>query len=353
MKTVKQCMVEVQEAWCEYDAALECWGSIQENYVMKYVRQIWQTQAELEWVLLREERDNLRVEVNTLGGEVNTLKDANLELSEAHSAAHAEGQRLTAQNTALVADKQRLKDEAEREARNRRKAEDIADELAKTVDALRSGADETRTELDKVLEALEIQRTGKGTTADLNAAEKAIKNLWALVHTSKTQPAPAPEVQAVIDKIAGSRGLKALAVPTDNITLATIRAWWAITTEEKRRADAYSVLSEIILPAHERGTTWIGVLWSLRDADVTIGELPMNVGKTGKVDRISAVSARKVTVGTEERGPEWGEGRAAAQFEALRQENARTPLGKRTEHDLKNNIIPLRPESADDLPKAN
>jgi hypothetical protein len=274
------------------------------------------------------------------------LRDQNLNLSEAHSAKSVEVQRLIARCNELVADAANAKNDAGRWM----EALGTAEQRLRDVADLDNGAAELRA----LLAEANPPADKRGLKAMIGWLVEEIKVLRSVNQArAEAQRTTSPEVQAAIDKIAGSRGLKALAVPTDNITLATIRAWWAITTEEKRRTDAYSVLSEIILPAHERGTTWIGVLWSLRDADVTIGELPMNVGKTGKVDRISAVSARKVTVGTEERGAEWGEGRAAAQFEALRQENARTPLGKRTEHDLKNNIIPLRPESADDLPKAN
>jgi hypothetical protein len=337
MKTLQELQQDVTEARQAYANAAALPLRTTRDYVLS------NRQRDVRLALRELIAAKRRVQVHELRAEVASLKAENAKLSEAHSAESAEVQRLTARCNGLIADL----------ARETKRADEFAAEAG--VQAQRAKDYESgHTEVRDLLKETNPPADRVGTIAQVKWLIEEAATLRAVNKArAEAQRTTSPEVQAAIDKIAGSRGLKALAVPTDNITLATIRAWWAITTEEKRRTDAYSVLSEIILPPHERGTTWIGVLWGLRAADVTIGELPMNVGKTGKVDRISAVSARKVTVGTEERGPEWGEGRAAAQFEALRQENARTPLGKRTEHDLKNNIIPLRPESADDLPKAN
>ena len=81
---------------------------------------------------------------------------------------------------------------------------------------------------------------------------------------------------------------------------------------------------------------------------------PMFWGQTdNKADRITTQPAKIVTVGREARGAEWGKGRAAAAFEAMRAEQSRIPLGQRTAHDLKQTIADFQRREKENHAKTN
>jgi hypothetical protein len=235
-----------------------------------------------------------RIQTRTQRRAADLLKASNQYLSEALSAETARVQELGAQNQRLIADNRRLINEASVEAQHSSDNGKIAEVVAADADELRAGAQILRTMLQDA-----------GCPVDIKGVDKMLAWLIEEVTTlrevnaarAKVQPT-APEVAAAVASVPGAAELQA-----------------SVVKPEK----------------NPHG-----------------GLLPMDVGKTGKVDYIRASGRNNVTVGNETRGPEWGEGRAREEFDRLREENARVPLGKRVEHELRNTII-LRPDEPDEL----
>ena len=348
MKTVKQCMNEMQDAWLEYDAALECWGNIQESYVMVYVRRIWELAAELEEARLYAELRNLRVEANALSGEVNTLKDANLTLSCQLSEQTGITAELQIRVNGLMENNRLLIKEASVATVNGNSWADISIGSAEMLQESQTGLKTIRDRVAIALENLGVKPTKKGVVEDIEAIEEMALTLRQVNQSRDEVHVIQPETVELLKKISNSPGVNALWIATDKLSLATFRAWWYSHTEDERRAELYSVSGDLITEPSNRGTAWIKITRELAANPKTfVGPLPMEVGKTGTVDHIVQKGNNTVTVGTEQRGPEWGKGRAKKAFEDLRAHNASIPRGKRVAHELSDKSLFLPDE---DLP---
>jgi hypothetical protein len=77
--------------------------------------------------------------------------------------------------------------------------------------------------------------------------------------------------------------------------------------------------------------------------------LPAQLGTTGRKAESIAPRPAPITVGGELRGDDWGKGRAAEQFAALREAYNSIPKGRHTEHELREVLAAWRARQREEL----
>jgi hypothetical protein len=246
MKTLQELLNAVTEAKQAYDKAASLPLITSRNAVLAMRRR------EYRAAVIAFQNAKRREELDKARRDVASLKAANLELSEARSAAETRVQEL--QNT-----NNQLNTELARETLRAQEFSAEAGVLAQRVKEYEAG----NAELREMFVELNPPATARGIKGLLkwlieqNAVLREVNAKRDVAHV------PAPEVVAAAQSIPGADSLTV--APLDDWTLEYLRRWWARTTDEQHRIDAFAVLAEAVARRDKRGLTWTMIVMMVND----------------------------------------------------------------------------------------
>jgi len=268
MKTLQELLNAVTEAKQAYDKAAALPLITSRHAVLAMRRR------EYRAAVIAYQNTKRRVALGEGRHELASLKAVNLELSEARSATEAENQRLAARCNELIADAAKTAQQGNGWASD-------AERLSERVSDLETGAKETRTAFDQVLDALHVDTTGKGIIKDMDKARLAIQGLWKLIEAKKNTPAP--EVAEAIENVPGFEGqLEALALPNDKLDIAVLRAAVKYLPTDWVNQNAADILRAVSLPREKRNDKGGKPIWCIlimRLRGVSFGVTPIEAAR--------------------------------------------------------------------------
>jgi hypothetical protein len=213
MKTVQECMKDMTSNWNYFFKLLENGGTCSDKHVISAIHDVWASHRALEMTQMPDDLATARAALRDMRGELTSLKDESLTLSEVVSTVFVHNQELRSAN-------HQLNKELAIEKHRADKFAEEAGNQAQLVKEYEAGHAEVRkmfVELNPPADARGI----KGLFRWIVGVNATLREVNAKRETAHV---PAPEVVAAINSVADlDAELTALTLPNDKLDIAILR----------------------------------------------------------------------------------------------------------------------------------
>ncbi|MFA5377855.1 MAG: hypothetical protein WC455_19045 [Dehalococcoidia bacterium] len=261
MKTVQECIDNMQYAWEEYYHAIGLTDNVQAPTVQRAIHAIWLAHQQLEEAQMPDDLAMARAALRDMRPELASLKDENLTLSEVISTVSAHVQELRSVNKKLNAEL----------ALETTRANEFAAEagiLAQRVKEYEAG----HTEVRGIFAEVRPPAAARGIKGLVSWAVEEITTLREVNAKRETAHVPAPEVVAAINSVADLEAeLTALTLPNDKLDIAILRLAAKHLPAEYIDTRAAAILRAVAVPREKRvndkqvgGSVWCDLVRRLQ-----------------------------------------------------------------------------------------